>query len=295
MKRTLGVLSSLALALLAGVAIAKPSGPPTISASMPFDGLTRTYREFIPSGYRGPRPLLIVLHGHFGTGNDAMNRYHITVSAQKYGFVAVAPDGVNRGWADGRVDDPVDDVGFITALIKHIAAQAPIDTSRVYAIGMSNGGIFAQYLACERPGMLAGIGSIASSMPAASACTPTHPTSVVEIDGTSDPIVPFNGGSIGGGLRGAVLGAPATVKLWASVDRCTGSHTATLPHPNRRDATSATVTRYEGCTEDTSLTFVTVNGGGHTWPGTGNYHSALGKASYDLDATDFTWTTLSHT
>jgi polyhydroxybutyrate depolymerase len=233
-----------------------------------------------------------------------MRRYHIVESAARYGAIAVAPDGVARGWNDGRAASApafaeqrsVDDIGFIAALIAQLRSRYSIDPTRVYAIGMSNGGIFAQYLACKRADLFAGIGSVASSMAKEIACAPSRGLSVAIVDGTADPVVPFAGGAVGLTTkdRGSVIGAPRTIAFWARADRCRESPMRTsLTHRASNDLTSATVARYVRCSGNTAVTFVTIEGGGHTWPGErGRSIPALGATSHDLDATDFLFETL---
>src|SRR5579862_7975812 len=128
-----------------------------VSMSLTHDGLERSYLLYVPASYdRGkPTPLLIVLHGR---GINAS--FMITMTgggfnalADEHGFILVYPNAINEMWNDGRTSSDMksnaDDVGFIRALIEHLAAEYAIDRQRVYLTGLSNGGYMAYRLGCE--------------------------------------------------------------------------------------------------------------------------------------------------
>ena len=108
-------------------------------------------------------------------------------------FVVAYPDGIGRSWnghgcCGKAMRDNIDDVGFITAMVGQISADLPIDKSRVYAAGISNGGIMSYALACNT-GIFAAIGPDSATM--LDACSAPHPTSVIHIHGTADKLVPY--------------------------------------------------------------------------------------------------------
>src|SRR5277367_1445971 len=130
--------------------------------TMAFGGLDRTYRVHKPSGLAAAAPLVVMLHGATGTGEQAENSYGWDPLADSAKFVVAYPDGVGRAWnGHGCCGQParenIDDVGFITAMVGQISATTAIDKSRVYATGMSNGGIMSYTLACNT-GTFAAIG-----------------------------------------------------------------------------------------------------------------------------------------
>ena len=266
----------------------------TISSSMEYDGVTRTYTLVVPSDARENArgaPLVVVLHGYGGTGSGSIDRYGFVAAAERIGAIVVAPNGVRRAWNDGRQQDVanVDDVGFVTALVGMLRARYHIDASRIGAAGMSNGAIFAQRLACERSDLFTAVVSVAGSMPAQLACAPSRAVSVMLVAGTRDPLVPYDGGGVGylhG--RGEVIGAPETFARWRAIDRCGGvAPTVALP-ATVDDGTTVSLQSATGCNEGSGVALYTVTGGGHAWPEELRPLPALlvGIASANLDATN---------
>ena len=145
---------------------------------MQVDGRTRTYRIFVPARPKKPAPLVFVFHGGFGTGARG-EPDRIRRRGGERGFVAVYPDGLGRAWnarpccgASSRLG--VDDVGFVAKLLDRLGRQYPIDRKRIYATGISNGGLFSYRLACELSGRIAAAASVAATL--ISRCSPSRPS-----------------------------------------------------------------------------------------------------------------------
>ena len=119
------------------------------------DGVERTYYVYAPRTVDSaqPVPLLIVLHGGGGNGRQIMRFTGFNQVARDNGFIAVYPEGIDHHWNDGRVfrkaPTDTDDVAFISALIDQMAADYSIDSTRIYATGISNGGFMSYRLACD--------------------------------------------------------------------------------------------------------------------------------------------------
>ena len=216
-----------------------------------------------------PRPLLIMLHGRFGTGEQLL---HSSGMSGGPGFVIVAPDGVQRSWADGRGATPadragIDDVAFIRALVAAVGARHRLDAARIYAAGHSNGGFMAARLACEAADLVSGIAIVAATIgePVAQRCQPARPVSVLLIHGTADPLAPYGGGAVAGG--GGALPAEAALRLFAARDRCGPAVMRDLPHPGPADGTSARMIDHTGCVGGARVALISIAGGGHGWPG----------------------------
>lgn len=275
--------------------------------SIIFAGLERTYRIHMPPSYdkSTPLPLLIALHGGGGTGE---NMEELTLGgfnrlSDKEGFVAVYPDGIEKHWNDGRENvsyrahqEKIDDVGFISALIDHLAKQSNIDTKRVYATGISNGAIMSFRLGCELSEKIAAIASVAGSMPEKlpTRCLPSRSISALIISNTEDPLVPWGGGEIRFGLRrfGRVLSIPETVKFWSTHDQCSSSPLITWePDKDPKDGTRVRKESYNQCRESSEVLLYAIEGGGHTWPGGHQYlpEWIIGKTSRDIDANEVIW------
>jgi len=278
------------------------------------NGLQRSYLVHLPASYdkSRPWPLVIVLHGG---GSEAKTMDPLTdfnALADKQGFVVVYPEaykhlitgpGLSQHWNDGRGDpgikaqaENIDDVAFISALIDHLVQNLTIDEKMVYATGISNGAFMSNRLGCELSDKIAAIAPVAGNIPqkTASIWSPSRSVSVLIINGTEDPVVPFNGGDVSSlSLKtGKVISVADTVKFWVSKDGCLAApETEQLPHLNPNDSTSTIVERYTGCRNGTEVVLYKVNGGGHTWPGGLQYMSEklIGQTSRDFSATETIW------
>jgi polyhydroxybutyrate depolymerase len=239
-----------------------------------FGGALRTYRLHLPPAARSdrPPPLVMVFHGDGSTGGQIAAGTQMDAAADRWGFVAAYPDALHQHWNDDLLPDGrhPDDVGYIRALIARLAAERGIDRKRVYAAGFSNGGFFVQRLACEMTGELAAIGAVAGTMSAelAARCAPAAPISVLMIQGTLDPFVPYDGGPAPETTGEPDLSAPETVRRWLATDRCAG--TPPPPSAGRKLPGSAgpELRRWAWgpCAEGTEVVLYDVIGGGHAWP-----------------------------
>jgi polyhydroxybutyrate depolymerase len=259
--------------------------------SLTVAGVKRTYVLHVPPGIKGPVPLVLAFHGHFGTGADFSHLTGFDALADRYGFIVAYPNGIKRGWDDGRaLDKGHNDVGMVDALIAALSRRYPIDRKRIYATGFSNGGTFTQYLACTRSTVIAAIAPDAGPLPdvTGSNCRPKRAVSVFEMAGTTDPLVPYNGGEIrmAGFSRGTVWSAPRTVAFRAKNAHCRQHVSVALPRLVPSDGTSVTRTTYRACDPGTNVVLISITGGGHTWPGGAQYlpKSIVGVASNQFDA-----------
>jgi polyhydroxybutyrate depolymerase len=222
-------------------------------------GLERTYSLLVPSSYDGSRPCPLVLAFHGAGGDGGVAEYvGLDRAAERAGFILASPDGVGRSWALGcggctPADSlGVDDVHFVEVLVAHLASHLSIDRSRVFAAGLSDGGTFANRLACEYP--LAGAAVVAGTLFNPASCRPARPVSMMAFHGTEDDVIPFNHGA-------------SPVRLWAELDGC-GPEPTAIPLPDSADD-GTIVWRYEypACRDGTEVVFLALQGGGHSWPG----------------------------
>src|SRR5271163_3355105 len=219
-----------------------------------FGGLDRTYRVHKPPGLTAAAPLVVMLHGATGTGQQAENSYGWDQLADSAKFVVAYPDGIGRSWnghgcCSRAMRENIDDVGFITAMVGQISADLPIDKSRVYAAGMSNGGILSYALACNS-GIFAAIGPDSATM--LDACAAPHPTSVIHIHGTSDRLVPYNGGQGASTVNGPSVADDDA--FWRNADRC-GPPDITTNAP--------VTTSIAACADNRNVVLITIEGGRH--------------------------------
>ncbi len=186
-------------------------------------GLERAYRVHLPPRLPVGAPLVIQLHGGGGNGRglDRLTRFHALADQER--FAVVSPDGFRRHWNDGRIPgNPVDDVGFLAALIDHAAAWLPINRRQVYVAGISNGAMMAARLAAHLADRIAAFAQVAGTAAedAPSWWRPDRPVPFLQIHGTDDRIVAYGGGALParrqqsrGPDRGRVLGVDA----WAEI------------------------------------------------------------------------------
>ncbi len=224
--------------------------------------------------------------------------------ADRDGFVAVYPDGVERHWNDGRGNqqyraqrDNIDDVGFITALIAHLSQTLPVDRRRVYATGISNGGLMSLRLARELADRIAAIAPAAASMSEqiVQMRDPARPISALLVAGTMDPLVPYGGGEIGfkrGQKIGKVVSVAETITYWATFNQCPPAPIITMePDRDPQDGTRVRREAHGPCRDETEVILYAIEGGGHTWPGGQQYLPAriVGRTSKDIDANEVIW------
>jgi polyhydroxybutyrate depolymerase len=263
MRRAAATLVGLVLVITA-CAPWKPTPPSGFGNgvsvhTMSFGGSERVYRLYKPAGLPASAPLVVMLHGVFGSAEQAERAYGWDELADSGKFVVAYPDGLNRAWNTngggccGRpAREGVDDIGFISAAVADIVKNVGINTAHVYATGMSNGGIMSYTLACNT-GVFAAIGPDSATQ--LDPCPSPHPTSVMHIHGNADRLIPYNGGQGFSVINGPSV--PEVNAFWRNVDQC-GAPTATASGP----VTTSTA----GCADSRSVVLITVDGGGHEWP-----------------------------
>lgn len=266
-------------------------------ASLLSGGLTRAYHVHLPPAISAgrPLPLLLSLHGRLGTGADQARLTDFDAVADANGFIVVYPDGYERSWADGRGTTPADkagvnDVAFLSAALDQVMAREPVDATRVYVAGMSNGGFMTERLGCDLARRFAAIAVVAADFdqPLSQRCAPAHPLPVVLIHGSADPLVPEAGGPIDGE---PTLSMAATVARWASLAGCAPTP-AVAPLPTVvADGTSVQRATYSPCKGGAQVIYYDVIGAGHIWPDGPQYlpPSIADKTSHNLDASQVIW------
>lgn len=273
----------------------------TVEGVLEHGGYLRKYNVHIPSGLdpQKPVPLVFVLHGGGGWGLQVERFTGFSALSDKEGFVVCYPDGVERNWFDGRVveeskahREKIDDAAFIDALIDVIAKKRPIDEKRIYATGISNGGFFSNYLGAKLSKRFAAIAPVVGGMAPTLAADfkPEQPVSVCILQGTEDPLVPFDGGAVKW-RRGMLVSTKTTVQKWVGANGCKDPVDAALPDNDPQDGTKVKRTTYSGGRNGTEVVLYTIEGGGHTWPGGPQYlpEFMVGRVCKDIDANQVIW------
>ena len=286
-SRGLALFAALAVALAGcgggGEQSDAPPPPAVQQRSLDVGGLARTYRLFVPLSLDRQTgvPLVLMLHG---VGNSAQSMVEATQfdrTAETAGFIVAYPEGVNQTWnagyccLGGAATGP-DDVQFLSRLVDDIRANHNVDPARVFAVGVSAGGMMAYRLGCELSARFAGVGAVAGAM-ILDDCRPAGPVSVIEIHGTADQLVPYQGGPTAGGATQPSPPTVAVVERWAQFNRCPS------PPASQSDGPVTTAT-WSGCADGTAVKLVSIDGGGHTW-----FAPGLGTANGAVDATATIW------
>lgn len=239
--------------------------PPGSSAhTLEHDGLDRSYRVYVPTTLtEGPSTVVLMLHGGFGSAEQAELAYGWDAAAEELGWVIVYPEGVRRSWNGGdccgaAAARDLDDVGFIEAVVAEVSAGIEVDSQRIFAAGMSNGGIMAYRLACESD-LVAAIGVVSGTMLVD--CDPPGQVSVMHIHGALDESLPPDG-SPGGGTQ-TIDGPPLSdvVSHWLQVDGC--------GRPVASEWGDPLVTAFgtNECADQTAVVYLEIQDAGHQWPG----------------------------
>ena len=299
------ILIMHALALSCTRSPVREDAASNLSNAITLNGLKRTFHLYIPSSYRSSttHPLVIALHGGGGTGKKVDKLLGLNSLADQHGFMVVYPDAVDHHWNDGRGvhkyrshRENIDDVGFIAGMIDAIAGSYHIDRQRVYVTGASNGAMMSLRLGCELADKIAAMAAVIGSMPEnlVAKCTPARPVPLLMINGTDDPLVPWEGGYVHVFRQklGEIISVPQSAAFWAARNGCSPEPNITiLPDTDPDDGTSVKKSIYRQCSDGADVVLYEIKGGGHTWPGGYQYlpEFLIGKTNRDLDATNTIW------
>ena len=262
----------------------------TINASITHDGIQRDYILYIPELYDGNTavPLVLNFHGYGSSAAQQMFYGDFRDIADTEGFLLVHPEGTtfigDQFWNVGfpGLSSNIDDVGFTEALIDELATLYTIDLDRVYATGMSNGGFMSFLLACQLSEKIAAVASVTGSMTQDTFddCNAQHPTPVLQIHGTDDGVVLYNGNNLS-------IPIADVISYWVDFNNCeTTPTTTTLPDVDVSDGSTIEHSVYEDGDNGITTEHMKVIGGGHTWPG-----SVINTAgtNQDIDASMEIW------
>ncbi len=268
-----------------------------IVATLDVDGRERSYRLHVPAGLDplAPSALVVALHGGGGNGTNMQPKIGLDAVANRESFLVAYPDGSGRldgyllTWNAGNccgyaLDEQVDDTAFLRAMVEDISHTHSIDRRRVFATGMSNGGMMAYRLACEAADLFAAVAPVAGALNLET-CEPSGPVSVLAIHGTADQHVLFEGGApaitvdshsrIDHSVRYAVT-------FWAARNGCALQAAQTQVGSVLHEV-------YSGCEAGSAVELIAVDGGGHAWPGAAKFSPQGDEPSQAVDASEAIW------
>jgi polyhydroxybutyrate depolymerase len=280
--RRFATLSLFALFASALAACSHSSSTPSSSNAVTADAadagilVNRPYTMVVPPSYDAskPTPFVFLFHGYGANGllQDAL--FGMTSTAQAKGFLYAYADGTvdsagKRFWnatdACCNFDDlPIDDVGYLDAILADVSSKYNVDPKRIYVIGHSNGGFMSHRYACDRSSRVAAIVSLAGAQWLdLTNCTPSGPVAVAEVHGDADQTILYDGGSTS---EGTYPGAPTTVADWNTRNGCTGPLTdtgQTMDLVADIPGSETHVSAYGGCPPGIDVQLWTIQGGVH--------------------------------
>lgn len=185
---------------------------------------------------------------------------------------------------------PADDIAFFNQMLDQLETKVSVDASRVYAAGLSEGGFMSLRLGCALGDRIAAIAAVGAAMPKTMICLPSRPVPLVMINGTSDPVVPYGGGTEHN-LSLATVSVEDSAKAWAKIDRCEEKPEKTKVSAHDKGGMETKVDTYNGCQQNAQVVLYSVKGAGSTWPGGEQYEveKTIGKTSSDLNANEVIW------
>jgi polyhydroxybutyrate depolymerase len=235
----------------------------------------RPFDVFVPTSYDGSNavPLVLLLHGYTVSSDLQEAYFNIQTVAEERGFLYVHPQGTTdaRGSSFWNATDgccnffgsSVDDSAYLASLIAQVQSRYQVDPRRIYMIGHSNGGFMSYRMACDHADTIAAIVSLAgATFDDASDCAPTQAVSVLQIHGTADGVIRYDGGS----FAGVYPSAPTSVQTWAAYDGCgaTAVHADTRRDLERDiEGDDTTVSQFPDCPSGIDVELWTIDGGAH--------------------------------
>ncbi len=230
------------------------------------EDFTRYYRVVVPRRTTlGPAaPVVLAFHGSSQTGDLLREITGLDQAAAEGGFIVVYLEAAMGAWDIFEANKflGLDELAYVREVIDRVHRAYVTDTRRVIAVGLSNGGVMAQQVGCRLSDRVAGVVSVAASMPRlmSETCFPDLPMSALYLLGTADSFFPVAGG-------GALLSVDQTMRIWAQAADCSGQRNRSAPQDNEDDGTVVYRSAWRPCRGGTRVELDSIVGGGHAWPG----------------------------
>ena len=266
-------------------------GQQTVNGTLIHDGVIRNYMLYLPTGLAAENaPLVFNLHGYTSNANEQMFYSNMNAVAENNGFAVCYPNGTQdvqgvTHWNANLNISTTDDVGFLVALAQELQEEYQFDAERTYSCGMSNGGFMSYTLACEAPEVFKAVASVTGTMNSVTFenCDPSSVVPVLEIHGTADQTVPYDGaeGVIG---WGDFMATDTVIDFWVSLNDCMKLDEMDLDDVNMNDGSTVTSFKYSDCATGNQVWLYKVHDGGHDWPGT-----FFGNPNRDFNASEKIW------
>jgi polyhydroxybutyrate depolymerase len=290
------------LCVLTNVAVVEAALAPGLhTRNLDVDGRSRSAIVYVPRQATATKPLPVVLcfHGGASYAERQMSYSGLNEKADAARFIVVYPSGTGAiarllTWNSGNCcgsarRQKVNDVAFVEALLDDLAKTTKIDEKRIFATGISNGGMMCYELAARLSHRIAAIAPVAGPMGTEN-CSPKHPVSIIHFHGTKDEFAAFNGGPGKKSRTGTdFFSVKHTMDRWVKANGC-GTTPAVSKMPNKADdGMTVTRKRWTGGKDGAEVVLYQIDGGGHTWPGRTVRLKFLGPVTMDISANDLMW------
>ena len=267
--------------------------------------LQRRYRVHVPKKYdaANPTPVVVVFHGGGGNPESMVRLTGMNAKSDEAGFIVVYPYGsgldpergltFNGGGCCGyAMQRKIDDIGFTRAMLDDLAKVANVDTNRVFATGLSNGGIMSHYVASELSDRIAAVAPVGGPL-MMDAPNAKRPVPVMHFHGTGDEFAPFKGGFGKGGAGGKGVtdfkSVDHTIQSWVKANDCKPEPEVVALPDKADDGMKCTRKTWSGGKDGSEVVLIEIENGGHTWPGNEPTVPMLGKSTKDISANDLMW------
>ena len=261
------------------------------------EGLERSFLIYVPKNIKENAPLVVAIHGYTSSAKTLMGYSGINQIADKEGFLVAYPQGTkdsrdnhffNVGY-EFHSDSKVNDVNFIREIVLNLTKDYKLNSKRVFATGMSNGGDMSYLLACTSSDLFTAVAPVAGVMmkDTLENCNPEKKIPIFEIHGTKDSISKFEGDMNNEDKWGAYYDLPSTIEFWVNKHALSEKETIQLENKNTEDGTTITFERYWSDESQREVWFYIVNDGNHTWPGMTGLFSRT--ANQDINSAEEIW------
>jgi len=287
-------LKTLLFVLITSLTLTNSLYSQDIEDTLMLYGRNRFYKIHLPTGYNFQKnyPLVFVFHGGLGNPDMIAKQTRFSEKADKEGFIVVYPYGTGSfnkklltwntwdccGYAN---KNDINDVDFVNAVLKKIKSEYLIDEKRIYATGLSNGGMMCYLLACELSEHFAAIAPVAASMFDTVSCNPKTEISIIAFNSTTDENIPYNGISEEDSLAEMkTLPVEKVIDMW--VKNFNGVHIRTS------DSSSFQKINYIN-EKGIEIILYKMFSGGHSWPGGQKIRKFADNPVKNVSATDLIW------